>query len=157
MSRDECHRTLLMMSQHLFRWWLGAVRQQAITWTSVDQDLQRHMASLGPINSWKRMGAYSPPQLLIPWRGSMLTFVRASGTGENAKKLKFGQVTILSELSDRDRYVLHIHMHHLRWISSIERRQNTEIISAQQISASTEATFVCNQDHADNITKIIFT
>ena len=23
-------------------------RQQAITWTSVDQDLQRHMASLGP-------------------------------------------------------------------------------------------------------------
>ena len=27
---------------------LGAVRQQAITWTSVDQDLQRHMASLGP-------------------------------------------------------------------------------------------------------------
>ena len=22
--------------------------QQAITWTSVDQDLQRHMASLGP-------------------------------------------------------------------------------------------------------------
>ena len=31
-----------------FRQWLGAVRQQAITWTSVDQDLQRHMASLGP-------------------------------------------------------------------------------------------------------------
>ena len=27
---------------------LGAVRQQAITWTSVDQDIQRHMASLGP-------------------------------------------------------------------------------------------------------------
>ena len=27
---------------------LGAVRQQAITWTSVDQDLQGHMASLGP-------------------------------------------------------------------------------------------------------------
>ena len=25
----------------------GAVRQQAITWTSVDQELQRHMASLG--------------------------------------------------------------------------------------------------------------
>ena len=31
-----------------FRYWLGAVRQQAITWTSVDQDLQRHIASLGP-------------------------------------------------------------------------------------------------------------
>ena len=28
--------------------------RQAITWTSVDQDLQRHMASLGPmqLNSW---------------------------------------------------------------------------------------------------------
>ena len=26
----------------------GAVGQQAISWTSVDQDLERHMASLGP-------------------------------------------------------------------------------------------------------------
>ena len=51
MSSDECHRTLLMISQHCFRWWLGAVRQQAITWTSVDQDLKRHKASLGP-NEW---------------------------------------------------------------------------------------------------------
>ena len=25
-----------------------AVRQQAISWSSVDQDLQRHMVSLGP-------------------------------------------------------------------------------------------------------------
>ena len=36
MSSDECYSTLLMISQ------------QAITWISVDQDLQRHMASLGP-------------------------------------------------------------------------------------------------------------
>ena len=28
--------------------WLDALRQQAITWTSVDKDLQRHMASLSP-------------------------------------------------------------------------------------------------------------
>ena len=48
MSSDECYRTLLMISQHWFRQWLGAIRQQAITWTSVDQDLHRHMASLGP-------------------------------------------------------------------------------------------------------------
>ena len=27
--------------------WLGAVRQQAITWANVDPDLCRHMASLG--------------------------------------------------------------------------------------------------------------
>ena len=32
--------------QHLFRLWLGAVRQQAITWVNVDQGLCRHMASL---------------------------------------------------------------------------------------------------------------
>ena len=44
---DECHKTLLMISQHLFRQWLGAVRQQAITCTNVDPDLCRQMASLG--------------------------------------------------------------------------------------------------------------
>ena len=31
-----------------FRWWLGAVRQQAITWANGDPDLFRHMVSLGP-------------------------------------------------------------------------------------------------------------
>ena len=48
MWSDGCHRTLLMISQHWFRQWLGVVRQQAITWTRVDQDLQCHTASLGP-------------------------------------------------------------------------------------------------------------
>ena len=28
-------------------WWLGAVRQQAITWVNVEPDLCRHMVSLG--------------------------------------------------------------------------------------------------------------
>ena len=45
---DECHSTLLMISQHWVRWWLGAVRQQAITWANVDRDLCRHIAWLGP-------------------------------------------------------------------------------------------------------------
>ena len=45
---DECHWTLLMISQHWLRWWLGAVRQQAITWANFDPDLSHHMASLGP-------------------------------------------------------------------------------------------------------------
>ena len=36
-----------MISQHWFRWWLGAIRQQAITWTNVDTDPCRHMVSLG--------------------------------------------------------------------------------------------------------------
>ena len=43
---DECNWILLMISQHCFRYWLGAVRQQAITWANVDPDLCRHMASL---------------------------------------------------------------------------------------------------------------
>ena len=46
-SLYEGHWVLLMISQHWFRYWLGAVRQQAITWTNVDPDLSRHMASLG--------------------------------------------------------------------------------------------------------------
>ena len=36
---DECHSTLLMISQHWFRQWLVAVRQQAITWANGDRDL----------------------------------------------------------------------------------------------------------------------
>ena len=44
---DECHWTLLMISQHWFRWWLDAVRQQAITWTNVDVDPWCHIASIG--------------------------------------------------------------------------------------------------------------
>ena len=36
-----------VISQHWFGKWLGAISQQAITWTSVEKDSQRHMASLG--------------------------------------------------------------------------------------------------------------
>ena len=43
----ECLWTSLMISQHWFRWWLGVVRQQAITWANVDPDLCHHMVSLG--------------------------------------------------------------------------------------------------------------
>ena len=55
---DEFHKTLVL-SQHWFRQWLGAVRQQAITWAKVDPDLCRHMASLGanePIRSLENPG-----------------------------------------------------------------------------------------------------
>ena len=47
MLPGEYHNNLLIISQHWFREWLGAVRQQAITWANVDLDLCRHMASLG--------------------------------------------------------------------------------------------------------------
>ena len=35
----EYHKASLMISQHNFRWLLGAVMLQAITWTNVEQDL----------------------------------------------------------------------------------------------------------------------
>ena len=43
----EYHNTSLIISQHWLRQWLGAVKQQAITWANVDPDLWRHMALLG--------------------------------------------------------------------------------------------------------------
>ena len=36
-----------MITEYWFWKWLGAARQKAITWTSVDQDLLHHKASLG--------------------------------------------------------------------------------------------------------------
>ena len=46
---EESHWTLVMISQHWFRQWLGAVRQQAIALANVDPDLCRHLVSLGHI------------------------------------------------------------------------------------------------------------
>ena len=37
----------MMISLHCFRWWLGAVRHQAITWTNVDQVLWHQLVLLG--------------------------------------------------------------------------------------------------------------
>ena len=58
MPSDVYQRALLMIrSQHWFRYWIGAVRQQAITWANVDPDLYCHMASLGhnELISWHNM------------------------------------------------------------------------------------------------------
>ena len=45
----KCQWASLMICQNRFRLWFGAARQQAITWTNVDNvdDLCRHMVSLG--------------------------------------------------------------------------------------------------------------
>ena len=51
----ECHKTTLLNtngksrvgSQCWFRWWLGAIKRQAIIWAGVDPDICCHMASLG--------------------------------------------------------------------------------------------------------------
>ena len=42
---DECYWILLMINQHQFRKWLGAIRHQAITSSNVDPDLCRHMVA----------------------------------------------------------------------------------------------------------------
>ena len=39
-----CHRTSSAISQHYFRWWRGAIKQQTITWTNGDKVQWRHMA-----------------------------------------------------------------------------------------------------------------
>ena len=44
---NECRWTILMMSEHWFRQWLGAVRPQTIAWANVAPDLCHHMAWLG--------------------------------------------------------------------------------------------------------------
>ena len=36
-----------MISQHWLRQWIGAVRQQAIAWSNIDQDLWFHVVSVG--------------------------------------------------------------------------------------------------------------
>ena len=41
----ECHKTPLI-SQHWLRQWLDAVRQHAITWASVHQNICRYTVSL---------------------------------------------------------------------------------------------------------------
>ena len=51
---SECQNISLMICQHWFREWLGAIRQQAIAWANVDPDLCRNMVSLGHNESrWK--------------------------------------------------------------------------------------------------------
>ena len=38
--------TSLMINQHWFRCWFGAIKQQAITWAKIDPDICRHMATM---------------------------------------------------------------------------------------------------------------
>ena len=64
----------LMISQHWFRYWLGAVRQQAITWTNVDTDFCRLMSSPGrnELTNYSRAGQVHEPILtqiyVVQWR-----------------------------------------------------------------------------------------
>ena len=44
---NEDHWTLPMISQHWFRQWVDAIRQEAVTGATVDPSLCHHMASLG--------------------------------------------------------------------------------------------------------------
>ena len=48
----ECHKTSLLPCQHWLRQWLGAIRQQTITWANLDTALCCHMASLNPLGKF---------------------------------------------------------------------------------------------------------
>ena len=37
---------IIIVNEHEFKQWLGAIMQQVITWANVDQDLKRHLAPL---------------------------------------------------------------------------------------------------------------
>ena len=61
-----CQSIKFMISQHWFRYSLGAGRQQAITWGNVDLVLCLHIASLGP-NELKRFQSSNGPSWLTRW------------------------------------------------------------------------------------------
>ena len=63
--RGECHGSPLMINQHYFRYWLGAIRQQAITWVNVHPDQFHHMASVGHKLVWS-IYMYSI-KMCFPW------------------------------------------------------------------------------------------
>ena len=49
----ECLETSLMISQHWFRNWLGAIKQQAITWANSDPNLCCHIITRPQwVNCW---------------------------------------------------------------------------------------------------------
>ena len=62
------HRNSLLLSLQWPRKWLGAVRHHAITWANNDQDLCRHMTSLGHIVFNSRHYAW------LTWRATDVTF-----------------------------------------------------------------------------------
>ena len=47
MPQNPLTKSIKKSMQHWFRWWLGATKQEAVTWVSVDQDLRHHKMSPG--------------------------------------------------------------------------------------------------------------
>ena len=84
MPWDECQGTSPMTSQHWFRWWLGAVRQQAITWANVDLVPCRHKASPG----------YSE------LRNEMYVVLNSLATGKFESKFRYVIFTWISVIDD---------------------------------------------------------
>ena len=72
-SLDECHRTSLRRSQHYFRWWFGAIRQQPIIWTYRDCKCERPFRTASEIGRWPHLVAVTwkykkPCYFTIWWR-----------------------------------------------------------------------------------------
>ena len=84
----KCHGAALMISQHWFRWWLGAVRQQAITWANIDPDLCRHMASPSQSDLKHPWEYWSPAWIwrcLFRYLSFVTSFVRITMTSERVR------------------------------------------------------------------------
>ena len=88
----ECHSTPLMISQHWFRYWLGAVRQQAITWDNVDPDSCHHMLPLGhnelilyQVLAWGRQATSHYLRQCWPWFMPPYVAIRSQWVNEHTK------------------------------------------------------------------------
>ena len=80
MFSSECCGTLLMIDYHWFRWWLGAVRQQAITWAN-----DGYMACLGHHELEPSLRGMSPghgrdwyPDIILSLQTTATHLVRSS-------------------------------------------------------------------------------
>ena len=66
----DCHWASVIISQHWFRWWFGAFRQQVITCANVDSDPCRHMTSLWLIEGGRYWHSGAWESLFIVWKAN---------------------------------------------------------------------------------------
>ena len=87
-SQVHAAENLWWWGQHWFRLWLGALRQQAITWSNVDLDIHCHMLSLGhnELTHWgRKMQAFCRRLIYI---GGLMPFSTEKGKKKEKKRKK---------------------------------------------------------------------
>ena len=86
--------TLRLISQHWFRYWLGADRQQAITWGNVDPDLCHRSELLGH-NELRQERIYSGPYCCLETLNSDWNRLEPPGATQTLWLVSFILVTML--------------------------------------------------------------